>query len=411
MIILDEVDAICKKRGGSNTDSGVTDNMVNQLLAMIDGVEALDNVLLIGMTNRKDLIDEALLRPGRLEIHIEIYLPDEKRREEIFKIHTQNIGKHQRLSKDVNFKALVSKTVNFTGAEISGVIRNACSYAFEGIPNIYDFKTVPDLSKDCKVKMEHFEKAIEKTTPYFGQHKETTEKGEFSLISSGNFIHFKNNLSTIILKSQNFHEPLFTILLYGPLGCGKTTWAKWASNQQKFNFYKNISEQNFTGADEFKKVQEIITIFDDAYKGGNSCLIIDNIEEIIGYSKPLNYYSVNVVQTLSGFIGKVSNSEKQRLLVISTTSEKELLKDLGIFKKFKVAIKIPLLDSIDPIIELLHEIKLPSEQMKIAKKIQKKAEELTFKKLKTILELMDLEGPSPKVDSFKNYYKLMKNLD
>ena len=407
VIILDEVDAICRKRGGASTDSVVTDNMVNQLLSMIDGVEALDNVLLIGMTNRKDLIDEALLRPGRLEVHIEISLPDDKGREQIFKIHTQNLVKHQRLSKDVDFKSLVSKTVNFTGAEISGVIRNACSYAFESVHDIHDFKNELNLSKDCKVNKDHFEKAIENTVPYFGQHNDTIQQKEFSLISSGNFVHFKNTLSDIILKSQNFPEPLFTILLYGPSGCGKTTWATWASTQRKFNFYKSVSEQEFIGADEGRKVQEIATVFNDACLGGNSCVIFDNLEEIIGYSKPSNYYSIAVAQTFSGLIEKIPKSKNQRVLVIATTSERELLKDLGILRKFKLAIKIPLLDCMDPIIQILHEIKLPSEQMKIAKKIQKRAERLTFKKVKTILELMDLHGPNPKVDSFKKYYKLM----
>lgn len=69
IIIFDEIDAICKQRGSSQGDTGVRDNVVNQLLAKIDGVEQLDNILIIGMTNRIDLIDEAILRPGWLEIH------------------------------------------------------------------------------------------------------------------------------------------------------------------------------------------------------------------------------------------------------------------------------------------------------------------------------------------------------
>jgi len=65
--------------------------MVNQLLSMIDGVNSLNNVLVIGMTNRLDLLDEAMLRPGRFEVHIEVSLPDEKGREDIFKIHTKKM--------------------------------------------------------------------------------------------------------------------------------------------------------------------------------------------------------------------------------------------------------------------------------------------------------------------------------
>lgn len=78
IIIFDEIDAICRERGsGSNSGTNVNDSVVNQLLTKIDGVEALPNILLIGMTNRIDMIDKAILRPGRLELHLEIGLPGE----------------------------------------------------------------------------------------------------------------------------------------------------------------------------------------------------------------------------------------------------------------------------------------------------------------------------------------------
>merc|ERR1712079_703311 len=84
IIIFDEIDAICKARGSTSGGTGVHDTVVNQLLSMIDGVDALNNILVIGMTNRKDLIDTALLRSGRLEVHLEIGLPDHEGREQIF---------------------------------------------------------------------------------------------------------------------------------------------------------------------------------------------------------------------------------------------------------------------------------------------------------------------------------------
>ena len=77
VIIFDEIDAICKQRGSTRDGTGVGDSVVNQLLSKIDGVNSLNNILLIGMTNRLDMIDSALLRPGRFEVHIEIGLPDE----------------------------------------------------------------------------------------------------------------------------------------------------------------------------------------------------------------------------------------------------------------------------------------------------------------------------------------------
>ncbi|KAF3957405.1 hypothetical protein CMV_017575 [Castanea mollissima] len=106
VIIFDEIDAICKSRGSTRDGTGVHDSIVNQLLTKIDGVESLNNVLLIGMTNRKDLLDEALLRPGRLEVQIEISLPDENGRLQILQIHTNKMKESSFLAPDVNLQEL-----------------------------------------------------------------------------------------------------------------------------------------------------------------------------------------------------------------------------------------------------------------------------------------------------------------
>ncbi|XP_062075748.1 vesicle-fusing ATPase-like [Humulus lupulus] len=106
VIIFDEIDAICKSRGSTRDGTGVHDSIVNQLLTKIDGVEALNNVLLIGMTNIKDLLDEALLRPGRLEVQVEISLPDENGRLQILQIHTNKMKENSFLAPDVNLAEL-----------------------------------------------------------------------------------------------------------------------------------------------------------------------------------------------------------------------------------------------------------------------------------------------------------------
>lgn len=91
IIIFDELDAVCKQRGsGTGGGTGVGDSVVNQLLSKLDGVDQLNNILLIGMTNRKDMIDDALLRPGRLEVHVEISLPDEHGRVQILNVSGSN---------------------------------------------------------------------------------------------------------------------------------------------------------------------------------------------------------------------------------------------------------------------------------------------------------------------------------
>ena len=129
LIIFDEIDAICKSRGSTRDSTGVQDTIVNQLLSKIDGVNSLNNILVIGMTNRKDLLDEALLRPGRLEVHVEISLPDKNGRVQILQIHTRKMRESGRLDPEINFDELAELTKNFSGAEIEGLVRAAVSYA------------------------------------------------------------------------------------------------------------------------------------------------------------------------------------------------------------------------------------------------------------------------------------------
>ena len=120
IIFLDEVDALVPRRGGSS-DSHVTENVVSQILTEIDGLEELHNVLIIGATNRLDIVDPAILRPGRFDRIIEVPLPDAKGRSNIFKIHT----KKKPLAKDVDLEKIVERTNGFSGAEIAAITNRA----------------------------------------------------------------------------------------------------------------------------------------------------------------------------------------------------------------------------------------------------------------------------------------------
>jgi vesicle-fusing ATPase len=93
-------------------------------------VDQLNNILIIGMTNRLDMIDEALLRPGRLEVHMEISLPDEAGRFQILNIHLAKMKQSGIMDRDVDVAELASVTKNFSGAEIGGLVKSATSFAF-----------------------------------------------------------------------------------------------------------------------------------------------------------------------------------------------------------------------------------------------------------------------------------------
>jgi len=127
IIFLDEVDALVPRRGGSGSGSHVTESVVSQILTEIDGLEELHDVLVIGATNRLDIVDEALLRPGRFDRVIEVPHPDPRGREQILKIHT----KKRPLAGDVSMPELVELTDGFSGAEIAAVANAAATAALK----------------------------------------------------------------------------------------------------------------------------------------------------------------------------------------------------------------------------------------------------------------------------------------
>ena len=127
IIFLDEVDALVPRRGSGSSDSHVTENIVSQILTEIDGLEELHNVLIIGATNRLDIVDEALLRPGRFDRIIEVGNPDSKARKHIFEIHT----KKKPLENSVDIKKLVEITNGFSGAEIAAITNRAALVALK----------------------------------------------------------------------------------------------------------------------------------------------------------------------------------------------------------------------------------------------------------------------------------------
>ena len=153
IIIFDEFDAIAKHRGSSSSGTGAGDNIVNQLLSIIDGVQTMDNFLVIGMTNRLDLIDKAVLRPGRFEVHIEVGLPDEKGRGQILKIHTKTMSTNKLLGSDVDLDQLAKQLKNYTGAEIEAVVKSANSFSLNRHYDLMNFSKKIDISNKVNNKI------------------------------------------------------------------------------------------------------------------------------------------------------------------------------------------------------------------------------------------------------------------
>ena len=147
IIFIDEIDSIAYTRSGDSSDSMVTERVVDTLLTEMDGLGGLKNVIVIAATNRPDIIDPALLRPGRFDKIIEIPMPNEAARLEIFKVHMKRMP----IAKDVSIEQLAKATEGYTGAEIENLTREAGMNAIRANRN--------------EVTKEDFEKALEEIRP------------------------------------------------------------------------------------------------------------------------------------------------------------------------------------------------------------------------------------------------------
>ncbi|OYT42286.1 MAG: AAA family ATPase [Candidatus Altiarchaeales archaeon ex4484_43] len=149
IILFDEIDALAPRRSGDVTaGSHVTETVVNQLLTEMDGIETLENVIVIGATNRPDILDPSLLRPGRFDSRVLVPAPDRDARLEIFKIHTRNMPLH-----GVDLEELANKTKGYSGADIEAVCREAAMIALR-----------KNIDSDM-VTGKNFERALKKVKP------------------------------------------------------------------------------------------------------------------------------------------------------------------------------------------------------------------------------------------------------
>jgi len=156
IIFFDEIDAIAPVRGGS-ADSHVTERIVSQFLTELDGIEELKGIVVLAASNRPDIIDPALLRPGRFDFQLELPVPDEKTRLEIFKIHT----KDKPLANDVKLESLAKTTEGLVGSDIEGICRSASMLAIREFVNEIGSRPGASEISDFKIGAKHFEQALE----------------------------------------------------------------------------------------------------------------------------------------------------------------------------------------------------------------------------------------------------------
>lgn len=394
IIIFDELDSVFKQRGSRGDGTGVGDNVVNQLLAKMDGVDQLNNILVIGMTNRKDLIDSALLRPGRFEVQVEIHLPDEEGRVQIFEIQTKKMRENGMLAPDVNLKELAALTKNFSGAEIEGLVKSASSFAINKTVNIGKGSTKlnPKELSQLRVTRADFLNALDEVTPAFGVSEE-----DLKTCVEGSIINYSESVDNILKHGARYvrqvkksdRSRLVSLLLHGNAGAGKTALSAAIALNSGFPFVRMISPNDIAGMSEAAKIAYIDNTFRDAYKSPLNILVIDSIETLVDWVPIGPRFSNNILQVLKVALKRKPPQDK-RLLILTTTSSYSVLRQMDILSCFDNEIDVPDVGNLDELNNIMIETEFldDAERVKVINQLARTrpAINLGIKKILTNIE-------------------------
>jgi transitional endoplasmic reticulum ATPase len=330
IIFVDELDAIAPKR--EEVTGEVERRVVAQLLALMDGLEARGNIIVIGATNRVNAIDPALRRPGRFDREIELGVPDKKGRLEILQIHTRGMP----LAQDIKLEEFSNITHGYTGADISALCREAAMKALRRyLPeiNLEDEQHIPpDLLEKMEVIADDFSLAFREITPT-AMREVYIEIPSVHWNDVGGLDEVKQNLIESVewpIKYPNRFkqvgiEPPKGVLLYGAPGCGKTLLAKAVATEGEMNFISIKGPEIFSkwvGESE-KAIREI---FRKGRMAAPSIIFIDEVDSIIprrgaGYSD-----SGVTSRVISQLLTEMDGLESlQNVMVIAATNRPDIL--------------------------------------------------------------------------------------
>ena len=291
VFIFDEFDSIGRKRSSADdTGSSVASQVVNQLLVKMDGHVQLNNILIIALTNRIDIIDSALLRPGRFEIQIEVKLPNQEERKEIFDIHTKFMNDNDVLHESISLSGLSKRAENFTGAEIEGLVKSAASYALTRTIKIDDetqeIKTDEDKSKEVIVLPEDFEKAFDDIKPQFGiqQHQIFSNSVFEDIVLPDNLEQVDLNaheLQTVLIQTDKTQKRKHEVLV------GKMALESGIHCLMCIDYFDMI------GMNELQACKYMKEVYIEASKTQKSLIVINHLDTILGIR-----YNPSILQTV-----------------------------------------------------------------------------------------------------------------
>ncbi|MFX1417916.1 MAG: CDC48 family AAA ATPase [Promethearchaeota archaeon] len=329
IIFIDEIDAIAPKR--ETVTGEVERRVVAQLLALMDGLHGRGKVIVIGATNRPNSLDSALRRPGRFDREIEIKVPNEKGRREIFQIHTRNMP----LVKNISLKEFSQITHGFVGADISAVCREAAMSALRRYLPKIDLESEiidPELLEQIEVTKDDFEDALKEILPS-GIREVFVEVPNVPWDQVGGLDDLKQQLIEAV-EWPISHPTIFSrmgitppkgILLYGPPGCGKTLLARAVATESKANFISIKGPEllsKWVGESE-KAIREVFR----KAKMASPCIIFFDEFDSIAPSRGRHTSDSGVTEkVLSQFLTELDGLEVMKdIVVIAATNRPDIL--------------------------------------------------------------------------------------
>ncbi len=330
IVFIDEIDAIAPKR--ETVTGEVERRVVAQLLALMDGLHSRGRVIVIGATNRPNSLDPALRRPGRFDREIEIKVPNERGRKEIFQIHTRTMPLKDKKELITDFAKI---THGFVGADISAVCREAAMSALRRyLPQIdLDSEIIePELLEQIEVRKDDFNQALKEVMPS-GIREVFVEIPNVNWEDVGGLEGQKQKLieavdwplSNPAVFERMGIEPPKGILLYGPPGCGKTLLARAVASESKANFISVKGPEllsKWVGESE-KAIREV---FRKAKMAAPCIIFFDEFDSIAPSRGRYTTDSGVTEKVLSQFLTELDGLEVMKdIIVIAATNRPDIL--------------------------------------------------------------------------------------
>lgn len=338
---FDELDSLAPQRGTDNSVSTSNNtDIVSRLLSILDGPNSPENIIVIAATNRKELIDEALLRPGRLGMHVYIGLPDELGRLEILQVHTKEMTRT--LSNNVDLADIARRTKNYSGAELAQVVDVARGFAIGG--NFTDKDNTLTLKPDLKnidqaqkVTQDHFLRAIQEVRPAFGVDEKALAYDE------SKFISYSEELAQIIdefslsLDMLRFDKDIsqMNFLITGAAGTGKSMLAMHLAKLSNCPHLQVLTADMLVSLSLSEQIAKLDEVFAKARQSVEpSVIVLDGLENLIETLPDYSHFN-NKLRVKLELLLKATAAHDSNVLVLATANSKQFLQKIKLADYFQ----------------------------------------------------------------------------